>query len=296
MSPKQQISAEVVADSVADHGIRITTVAITFPKWLQAELNTHRMISKNAASSRAIPTAKVIEQVARDPFVPKVFTKNQKGMTANEPLPPEMQELARKAWLIAAEAAATQAAGLVAMGVAKQYASRLLEPFMWTRALLTSTEWKNFFALRIHESAQPEMRELAEKIRDALDSSIPVDRSLGSNNLPWHLPFIDHETLGEIVDYAKERDGVVPDIQGVIGMALKRSVARCARVSYNNFEGKRSTVQQDVDLFTKLVGERPMHASPAEHQARAFATAERSGNLVGWEQFRKMLVGEYVSG
>lgn len=293
-----QISAEVIADSIGSHGIRITTVAVTMPRFIQAELNTHRMISKNAASSRAIPTAKVIEQVRNDPFVPKVFTRNQKGMMANEPLSEQDQLVAHERWNRAAAEAANSAESLMNLGVAKQYASRLLEPFMWTRALLTATEWNNFFALRIHETAQPEMRELAEKIKAAMDASTPKDRSPESGNLSWHLPFVDQETMQECAEAAaRQYPGEMPMVvHATVMAAVKRSVARCARVSYNNFDGKRSTLEQDLQLYAKLVVEKPLHASPAEHQAVCLDVPERSGNLIGWRQYRKMLPGENVPG
>jgi thymidylate synthase ThyX len=294
----QQIAAEIIADSIGSHGIRITTVMVTMPRFVQAELNTHRMLSKNAASSRAIPTARVIEQVRNDPFVPKVFTKNQKGMMANEPLSELDQAVARERWRRAAAEATHSAESLVQLGVAKQYASRLLEPFMWTKVLLTGTEWKNFFALRIHEAAQPEMREVAESIKAAMDASTPVDRSPESGNLCWHIPFIDRDAMLEcateaVKQYPKEGELAA---HATVTLALKRSVARCARVSYNNFEGKPSTVEQDLQLFVKLVGAKPGHWSPAEHQARYLEVPERSGNLIGWEQYRKIMPGENIPG
>jgi hypothetical protein len=70
-----KINAKIVADSLSIHGDRLTTLLITFPRFILAEVNTHRMLSKNTSSSRAIPFEKMIQSVEKDPFIPIAWQK-----------------------------------------------------------------------------------------------------------------------------------------------------------------------------------------------------------------------------
>src|ERR1044072_534502 len=78
--------AKVLADSRSPAGRRLTTLEATFPRFVLAEFNPHRVSSRNSASSRAIPIAKQLRRVLDDPYVPIEFGSNQPGMQAAEPL------------------------------------------------------------------------------------------------------------------------------------------------------------------------------------------------------------------
>lgn len=228
-----ETTATILADSEAE-GVRLVTMLIRFPRIILAELNTHRVFSRNVASSRAVSVERRIADVVEHPFIPAAFGGNQRGMQAGAPV--AGQEAARAVYLDALTAATDAAQQLAALNVHKQWANRLIEPFSYTTAVVSSTEWDNFFRLRCSELAQPEMRELAEAMRAAMEGSTPRVCSLGD----WHIPW---EEAGP------ER--------------VKRAVARIARVSY---ERGSSDVAADVALHDRLRNDR--HMSPFEHIAQ----------------------------
>lgn len=267
------ISASIVADSISSNKARITTFLLTYPRFAHAEVMTHRMFSRNASSSRAIPVKRQIQMIIDNPAIPMAFTKNQKGMQGGEALSGDDHDKAVAAWLKGRDEAVKAAQNLADLEVHKQYANRLLEPFAHITVVLTATDFDNFFALRIHPAALPEMQELATKMYEARMASVPVLK----NNFDWHLPFTGEEGVESIA------------------ARLMMSVARCARVSYLNHEGKKPTWKEDEELYKRLVCAHPMHASPAEHQAMALDDPnERSGNFKGWRQYRKQLVDENI--
>jgi hypothetical protein len=288
------ISAKIIEDSEF-LGKRLTTFELRYPRFIHAEFMTHRQLSRNASSSRAIPVARMIEDVEADPAIPVEFGRNQKGMqSAGEHSEPvkvfdfqmgcytEAYKVGpREAWLYAMSQAVHMARNFDAAGYHKQVVNRILEPYAHIKVVASATEWGNFFALRAHPDAQPEIQELALAMREALHRSISVPRSPRNKNneLGWHLPYIT----------ARERaDMPLEDLQKV-------SAARCARVSYTTHEGKPSTLEQDLALYERLSGAKPPHASPLEHQARPLSSpGERplQGNFSGWVQFRKMHPGE----
>lgn len=239
-----QTQATIIADSISAIGARITTFEVVAPRFLLAEVNTHRVIAKSAASSRAIPVEKRIAMVKDAPFVPLAFGKNKPGMQADENLDDQQTAEARAIWIAAAESAAVFAKCLADLGVHKQHANRLLEPFVYYTGVMTSTEWDNFWKLRTHPDAQPEFRDLANQMLDVYNKSTPVETEL-------HLPYVDRETLNSVGPYD----------------AYKISAARCARVSYKTFDGKLSTLEKDVELCQQLVSSG--HLSPFDHPAVA---------------------------
>lgn len=263
-----QITAKVIADSVNTYDQRITTLELQYPRFIHSEFLTHRVFSRNAASSRAIPVAKMIEQVRRDPAMPIHWGQNQPGMQAQQ----EVQHAnhARDLWHQAARLAADQAQALAEVGLHKQVVNRILEPFQLMRTIVTATEWSNFFHLRDHEDAQPEIRALAIAMREAMEGSQPTRRM----SWEWHLPYVlDHER-------GRLKDDLLP----------KLSTARCARVSYLTHDGQEPDIDKDLGLYERLVGSTPIHASPAEHQAYPAKYAnDRSGNFTGWVQHRKLI-------
>src|SRR6185369_7117160 len=78
------IKAEIVADSINEKGNRITSFIVTFPRIILAEKNTHRVFSRNSASSRAIPFPKMVKSVRENPFIPIAWQKDHKGMQGTE--------------------------------------------------------------------------------------------------------------------------------------------------------------------------------------------------------------------
>lgn len=150
------IQAKVVADSLSPQGNRITTMQVTFPRFILAELNTHRLFSRNSASSRAIPFAKMVKSVEENPFIPIAWQKDHKGMQGTEYFTDKLNIEAKESeWLIARNHAVNQAQQLNSMGVTKQICNRLLEPFMWHTVLITATEFSNFFNLRCPQYQTP---------------------------------------------------------------------------------------------------------------------------------------------
>ena len=264
-------SARVVADSVSLDGVRVTTVEATMHRFMLAELNTHRVFSRNSASSRAIPVARQIERVLDDPAMPVEFGGKQAGMQAGPPLEGDALDVARAAWLDARDAAVEAARQLAALGVHKQVVNRLLEPFMWHTVIVTSTDWDGFWLQRCSPLAQPEIRIVADAMRDAVGSSTPVPVEPGS----WHLPFITEVDRSEVPD---------------VGVLQKISSARCGRVSYLNHAGRRD-LDDDLRLYARFVDAQPAHASPLEHVATpAGPRQSTAGNLRGWIQLRHLVL------
>lgn len=276
----------VLADSVYQRGVglgpRLTTLLVCFPRFILAEFNTHRVFSRNSASSRAVPVSKRIAAVRANPFVPEAFGRNKAGMQAGEDLDAAATALARGQWLSAAEDACTRAEKLSLAGVHKQHVNRLLEPFLFHEVVVTATEWDNFWHLRVSSLAQPEMRRTAEAMLSAYRGSSPELLFSGE----WHLPFITEE----------ERSAATVGRSSDAWMELaKLSVARCARVSYLTHDGRRAP-EEDLRLHDQLLS--AGHLSPFEHAARPFTAAEQrtgadfEGNLRGWVQYRKTIRGE----
>lgn len=260
------------------------------PRSVLAEWNTHRQLSRNAASTRAIPTERLIDQVIGDPFIPLVWGKNQKGMQASvEEADPTA---CREQWLRGRDRAVETACSLLALGLHKQIVGRVLEPWMWTIVCVSSTEWTNFLALRDHADAEPHIAALAREIRKCLDREDDI-QTLQPDE--WHLPFVSK---------AEFAGGGNPRTMGEL-MAL--SVARCASTSYLTVEGTPMTLGRAVALHDKLVASKPLHASPCEHVAQAdeptqhgwdrsgvheWKRPEEHGNFTGFRQYRKQLPGE----
>lgn len=280
------IKAEIVADSLAPSGVRLTTFVLTYPRFIHSEFLTHRTFSRNASSSRAIPVKKSIQMVKDNPVIPLAFTKNKKGMQGGAALDQEAHDKAVAAWLEGRDRAVEIAEKLSDLEVHKQYANRVLEPYAHITVVVTATDWDNFFALRCHEAAQPEIHALADQMYGQYFLNKPQELAEGE----WHLPFVNYKEveLEELEQSVEPRGGP----RGY----LRKSVARAARVSYLNHEGKKPSFLEDFELYSRLVGSAPIHASPAEHQAMAVGDPNvRSGNFRGWIQYRKTLTGENVT-
>jgi thymidylate synthase ThyX len=279
------ISARVIADSVNPVGNRLTSLVITIPRIVLAEFNTHRALSRNSASSRAIPFDKMVEQVMTNPFVPTAFQKEHTGMQGMYYFDEEMQKLLKEEWLHSRDEAVLHAKSLSGFGVTKQLCNRLLEPFLMHTIIATATEWENFIALRAHEQAEIHIQDAGNKVLDALNRSTPVRLKAGD----WHIPFgdnINDELLTEAL-IALELPPLSDPIRSKAKVQI--AIARCARVSYMNFEGKDDYVA-DIKLFNRLLD--AGHMSPFEHVGMAMAASVPSGNFIGFAQYRKALDGE----
>lgn len=153
---KNTINAKIVADSISPQGNRITTFLLTYPRFIHSELMTHRMFSRNSASSRAIPFEKMVKMVEEDPFIPIAWQSKHTGMQGTDYLDGDSeQKLLINKWLEARDLAVQQAKLLDNSNVTKQLCNRLLEPYMWHTTLVTATEYDNFFELRCPKYHSP---------------------------------------------------------------------------------------------------------------------------------------------
>ena len=264
---EDKTSAKVIADTVWD-GVRLTTFRVTFPRFILAEVNTHRAFSRNSASSRAIPVRRQIELVEESPFIPQKWPKNQPGMQAKEDLPDDTY--ARLVWDGARDDAVYHARRLDVAGVHKQIASRLLEPFMWHTAIISSTATglSNFFLQRDHEDAQPEMQTLARAMRKAMGESEPKEDC-------YHIPFSEDFSLGAWKALILEHEVI-------------KAISHCARVSYGR-ELEERAYEKDLELVTRLI--RSGHWSPLEHVGVVLMNPPDTLNTLGnfddpWSQMR----------
>jgi thymidylate synthase ThyX len=316
------IKAEIVADSLNPVGNRLTTFVLEYPRFIHAEMMTHRVFSRNAASSRAIPIDKMIQQIIDNPAMPVCWGKNQPGMQAKEELDdtkifdvivtdteyPILQKylklvdhfhdgveytygftekgMAMFEWLRARDGVILHVRNLNKIGLHKQISNRILEPWFMIRAIFSATDIENFFALRAHDDAQPEFKHLSYLMLETFNKSAPKCLNKGD----WHIPFGDKIDEDRIID-----DGLVDahDYQDSEIYEIKRkiAIARCARVSYLNFEGK-DDYRADVKLCDRLFSQNPKHLSPTEHVAEAQNNSEAIGNYKGWKQYRKFFSDE----
>lgn len=295
------ISAEVLAHSIYEPtGVEALSFRVRFPRIILPEVNTHKMLSKNSSSSRAIPVEKMIQMLREDPYIPIHWGKNQKGMQADEELSPSQIAVLTQLWLDQMEDTIQTVEMMMDQGLHKQVANRLLEPWSHMTTVITGTQFNNLYGLREHKDAQPEFFALAQVMRLAHEASTPKSLKLGE----WHLPYIDDcdwTQIGAELPWPEQ-----------VELLKKVSAARCARTSYQTFDGKRSTPEADLKLFDQLFVSQPVHASPAEHQCTPdiimgyrstkngifpiWAEPEMHGNLVGMKQFRKEIPNEHIPG
>lgn len=273
------ITATIIADSTDSRHARITTMQLRYPRFVHAEFMTHRVFSRNASSSRAIPVARLIQDIIDDTAMPIHWGKNQKGMQADEEhnalvgryffdTTLEGQYLEgspQDAWNFARDCAIIMAKEFDKAGYHKQIVNRLLEPFSHINVIVTATDWQNFFDLRLHPDAQPEMQKLARQMKIAMDASTP--ELLGGGE--WHLPYVTREEMGE----------------HPYRILKAISAARCARVSYMTHDGIKPRLDDDMDLANRLL--EGHHMSPFEHQATPDAISNYHANFFHWKSYRK---------
>lgn len=263
-----QPSAEIIADSINEWGTRLTTFVLTYHRMIHSEVMTHRKLSKNSSSSRAIPVEKMIKLVEDSQVEPLHWGANCKGMSAKRELSEDDRCSAKIQWGLARMDAVRHAKAMVEIGVHKQVVNRLLEPFSPITVICSGTEFQNFFEQRCDENAQPEIQALANKMKLAYDAGKPKECEVGQ----WHIPLID-----PIEDTDLDPEYV-----------LQVAVGRCARVSYLTHDGKRDP-QEDINLCQKLWTSKPKHLSPFEHVARVAPWKTKCDNFDEWTSLRHEL-------
>lgn len=237
------------------NNVVITTLELIYPRFIHSEFMTHRMFSRNASSSRAIPIKRLIEEAT---VTPTHWMTNGKGMVNNEEIIDEAEiEKCETAWELARTGAIRNAKNFDAIGIHKQIVNRLLEPFSFIKVVVTATEWDNFFDLRLADDAEPHMRDLAKAMKDAMNY---VDPYVGF----IHAPYCQE---GYKTPYL--------------------SAARCARVSYNKHSGEKPTYEEDVNLAGILMD--GWHMTPFEHYCYATLKDDFYANLKGWYSHRYKL-------
>mgnify|MGYP003404144147 FL=1 len=311
-------TAVVIADSISDQGIRITTFQLRYWRAIHAELMTHRVFSRNAGSSRARPSKAIIEQVAHDPWGPIVWGLNEPGMQANNLADISVGMQSLWSWRNIAKRAANSATVLLNLGLHKQVVNRVLEPFTYIDVVVTATEYANWFALRLDKDAQPEIQQLAQAMKDAMDASKPVLLNPGE----WHLPYITNSDVAAVSNYLVYLQDGHDSPSRRLDLLKKISAARCARTSYKAFDGKVASIDDDLSLFDKLMSGNLKHASPTEHIATPdikigsrnidpstqtredpyglcesiWKNPKLHANFRGWIQFRKTIPNEFIEG
>jgi hypothetical protein len=299
------VSSKIIADSINARNVRITTFELIYPRIIHSELMTHRVFSRNAASSRAIPVKSMIDLIEKNPAMPSHWGKNQPGMQASE----ELDELSKAAvqglWLNACKDAVSHARVMVDIGAHKQVINRITEPYQHMKVVLTATEYNNWYWLRDHTDADPTIAELATKMKEAHELSDADWLEEGA----WHLPYVRTE----------KANGTYPqrywdDLDQPINLeqALMISASCCAQVSYRKSDG---SLEKAEVVFKRLIESKPCHASPTEHQAmctgqhdhqetpwpEGITHADRDGNLWSgnfkdWVQYRQLLKDNVVKG
>lgn len=301
------ITAKVVADSISEHGDRITTLELEYNRFIHSELMTHRALSKNSSSSRAIPITRMLEQIESNMAIPLYWGKNKSGMQAVEEVSKFEEAKAVLNWERSFNYTKDRVLDMIDIGLHKQVPNRLTEPFQMMKVVITGTDWDNFFNLRIHPDAQPEICMLAYKIYKAVEESKPYQLKQGE----WHLPYVNVGWGGNgDIAYANDCFDLIS-----LEDAIKISAASCAAVSYRT---DNMTLEKADKIFDMLINAEVIHASPFEHLATPIGKCrdglgvERvncldvntwqdgvthmrkdgklcSGNLTGWVSYRHTL-------
>lgn len=306
------ISSKIIADSVSPDGIRITTFELEYPRYIHAEVMTHRVFSRNAQSSRAVPVLKSLEL----PYVvPIVWGKNKAGMSSTEELEENDRQLCAYYWHALVRYSKDFSERMSKAGLHKQWANRPLEWFSPIKVIVTATEWDNFFWLRDDpDAAQPEIVELARKMQEAMNQNKPVELKPGE----WHLPYVEtyrpDYNLEELRYFIVTKEATTPDgdreIQYIdLETAKMVSASCCAQVSYRRLD---TSIEKALEIYDKLFSGPKPHLSPVEHQATPMQSLKAkitngdinfetgvthmsscgefwSGNLLGWIQQRQLI-------
>lgn len=289
-----KIQAVIVADSVDTRGNRITSFLLTYPRFIHSELMTHRMFSRNSASSRAIPFEKMVKMVEKDPFIPIAWQKDHKGMQGSEYFTDaENIEACINKWLEARDCAIEKAKELNEDlgygGVTKQLCNRLFEPFMWHTTLVTATELKGFFELRCPKYTFGSKTDNPKSWRSKKDAIKDFPDWITRNDLFWysmnesqaeiHIQALAESMLDAMNESIPKQlsynewhlpfSRFIEDLP--LDIKIKISISRAARLSYMTFDGKID-YEKDIKLYNQLLASH--HMSPFEHVARVMTETE----------------------
>lgn len=306
-----EMSCEVILASKGENGQKpIYTIRMRYPRPIHGEIMTHRVFSRNARSSRAVPVKTMLDEVQRIPYVPWHWLKNKPGMQGTEPLSIEEQQEAEFLWLTARDYAVNITNQLFdpdGLNIHKQNPNRLLEPFSWIDTLITATDWDNFLWLRQHGAAEPHLQDLANLVAHAIETAHVFTLYDGQ----WHQPYITQQDIEWAMTEA------INGPESMNTLLNKVSAARCARISYKPFDGDAS-YEKEISRYNHLVSDERVHASPLEHQAMPdtkaryetrrvdlinsgsitedlFTNPHLHGNLEGYIQARKLVPNEVYS-
>ena len=314
------MQVRLIKDSIAN-GIRLPTFILEYNRYIHSELLTHRVLSKNSSSSRAIPTSAIIQNIRDNPAEAVWWGKNMSGMQAKEALSGWRLKLAKLVWASARECAILGARLFNAIGLHKQLANRILEPFQNIRVVVTATEWNNFFTLRDHPDAQPEFAALARMMKLAMEASTPTVLQPGE----WHIPYVTcHRMPNGRIAYLQPEITQTECVEITLEEALMISASMAAQESYRKSD---PSLEKAKKIYAQLVESKPAHSSPSEHQAmamfstgvmnlpdeeiadvfKAMVTTEGvthvdkagnfwSGNLRGYVQYRQLIPNHDVKG
>jgi len=261
------INAKIIKHSINPANEDIVTWELEYHRFIHAEFMTHRDFSRNASSSRAIPIWKMIKHAWTNMAIPTHWGKKQKGMQAAQEVNPFAQTMGKIIWIFTGLCVSLMVLLMKGLGVHKQVANRMLEPWTHIKVVMTTTKHGNWFLLRDHRDAQPEIRQLAKQMRQKLAESTPERLEWGE----WHLPYLTSYDKS-ILTLSKQ---------------LKVSTSCCAQVSYRLLD---TSVAKAIAIFNRLVNADVKHASPFEHPAQAVENGG-TGNFTGtgWMQYRKLL-------
>lgn len=266
------------------HYDNLWTFELVYPRYIHSEFLTHRVMSRNSSSSRAVPVKRVIEQIEDNPVVPPKVFMNKPGMVGDVEADEATTKEFKKLWMEALNNAVTVAKSMDKFGIHKQHVNRILEPYQYIRTIVTATEWDNFFNLRLAPDAHPQMHALARAIHEEMYEY--KDQNFGyleeDSGVIFTVPYVTEDDLyilGDDCDYLT---------------LMQISAARCARVSYNNHDGSKPDIKKDLELYRRLYS--LGHMSPLEHTCVKDAFKDsHNANLVGWLSLRYLLenLGEY---
>lgn len=266
-------TVKVIADSINESGDRVTTLELEYPRIIHSELLTHRVFSRNAESTRAVPILRRITNIWSNKFIPWYWGANQKGMQAKVQLSKSSIFIAKSLWYIGICINLFGTFLLEKVGLHKQLTNRITEYASYIKTIVTSTDFDNFINLRLHPDAQPEICDLAFKIKVALENSKPELLKEGE----WHTPYVYHRrntTTGKLY-YGDWLENTSKD------NAKKVSTSCCAQVSYRTND---TSIDKAIRITDALSKSTPIHASPFEHVC---TPGQGRGNLKGWKQMRE---------
>lgn len=301
--------ARLIKHSISPSGVQFFTWELEYWRGFHSENMTHRMLSKNASSTRAIKIESAIDNIRKNTGMPIHWGTNNAGMQSKNEMSVDQQEQAKKLWLDSMESVigfVEKLSDKSTMNGHKQWVGRLLEPYSCIKVVESGTEFANYEALRYHPDAQPEFKDLLHCMITAKQMSTPELLLPGE----WHTPYVTTKRINGVLTYWSNEETQIDS-----ETALKISASCCAQVSYRRLD---DTIDKALAIFDKLnlhSKQNPAHASPVEHQASPMTDSNCafdpstwesgvthvrkdgslwSGNLRGWVQYRQLFENQAV--